>query len=198
LALFIGGFAHSYMSKKGENAALKEDIAELTRTTKRIEAEISGDLWDRQKRWELKRDTAFETTKGMIKVANALGSLSAVHTIEHNPDDLSWINARTAKMERFLAAMAEYDSAAFMIATICDESTISALDTFRDFSNDLANRITDDKGNVYTDSQKELWNKVRKARRALRTELGIDEKPTPQSTESSAIPTLAKPNPGAK
>jgi hypothetical protein len=53
----------SYVSKKGENLATKEDVAELTRITKSIEARISEDTWARQRGWELKKEAAFETLK---------------------------------------------------------------------------------------------------------------------------------------
>jgi hypothetical protein len=56
LALFIGGFLKSYMSKKGENLATKEDIRELTRVQREIEAKISGELWQKQKQFEMKKD----------------------------------------------------------------------------------------------------------------------------------------------
>jgi hypothetical protein len=36
-----GAYLGSYLKKKGENLATKEDIAELTRATKEIEAKIS-------------------------------------------------------------------------------------------------------------------------------------------------------------
>ena len=62
LALFIGGFWKSYMAKKGENLATHEDIDKLveqvsavTKATKDIEAKISSEVWDRQRRWDLKR-----------------------------------------------------------------------------------------------------------------------------------------------
>jgi hypothetical protein len=65
-----GAFLGFYLKKKGENLATHEDIDRLndqvrvvTTTTKEIEAKISGDLWDRQKQWELKRDALFEATR---------------------------------------------------------------------------------------------------------------------------------------
>src|ERR1700688_645275 len=58
LAAFLGSFLPGYMKKKGENLATHEDIklltdqvAAVTTTAKEIEAKISSEVWDRQKRW---------------------------------------------------------------------------------------------------------------------------------------------------
>jgi hypothetical protein len=63
LAGFWGSFFGAYFKKKGENRAIREDIEELTKTAKGIEAKISSEVWDRQKRWELKREVLFLATK---------------------------------------------------------------------------------------------------------------------------------------
>jgi len=179
----VGIYLSSYLKKKAEHLATREDFKELraqtaalTQTTKEIEAAISGDLWDRQKRWELKRDIVFETTKAMTKVAHTVGSLNAVYNIKHNPSDQAWIDESTGKGQEFLNATKEFDSVGIMIAIVCDESTIETVDAFSDFSRDLAKRIVDGDTNIYTASQYELWHKVRIARKAFRIELGIDKK----------------------
>ncbi len=48
------GYFKAYGAKKGENRAMQEDIRKLTTATKEIEAKISNEMWDRQKRWELR------------------------------------------------------------------------------------------------------------------------------------------------
>jgi hypothetical protein len=85
LALFIGGFLKSYMNKKGENLATHEDIDKLvdqmkavTEATKKIEAEISTGVWDKQKRWVMRREVLFAAAKRMSEVDDALLSLSIV------------------------------------------------------------------------------------------------------------------------
>jgi hypothetical protein len=67
VSAFAGSYLAGYLKQKGENLATHEDIdklvdqvAAVTTTTKKIEAEISSDVWDRQKRWELKRDTLLQ------------------------------------------------------------------------------------------------------------------------------------------
>src|ERR1700733_9090074 len=79
-----GGGAHfgAYLKKKGENLATHEDIDKVlvevratTQATKEIEAKISDVVWDRQKRWEMKRDLIFEATKRIAIVKDKLVAL---------------------------------------------------------------------------------------------------------------------------
>jgi hypothetical protein len=70
--------------KKGENLATKEDIKDLTaqtalltQTAKEIEATISDKMWDRQKRWELKRDQIILVAQKATTIHNILVSLQS-------------------------------------------------------------------------------------------------------------------------
>ena len=70
IGLLIGSFVRPYLAKKGENLATLEDIqglvdqvAAVTTTTKKIEAEISTGVWDKQKRWDMKREVLFDAAK---------------------------------------------------------------------------------------------------------------------------------------
>ncbi len=61
VALFVGYF-RGYLTQKGQDLATHEDIEKLldqvravTTATKQIEASISNEDWDRQKRWELSK-----------------------------------------------------------------------------------------------------------------------------------------------
>lgn len=86
LAAGAGAYFGSYLKKKGENLATHEDIDKLvdqvravTTTTKEIEAKISDDVWDRQKRWEMKRDALFEVVRALGLVNDALTKLQATY-----------------------------------------------------------------------------------------------------------------------
>lgn len=66
VAAFVGGFLKSYMGKKGENVATREDLKHLivqvekvTRTQEEIKQEISG----KNRLWELKREVAYDVMK---------------------------------------------------------------------------------------------------------------------------------------
>jgi hypothetical protein len=85
-ALFIGGFLRSYMSKKGENLATHEDInklidqvAAVTTTTKRIEANISTEMWQRERKSDLQ-----------LKVIDSVNALTS-HFLQHSIDDPKYV-----------------------------------------------------------------------------------------------------------
>ena len=66
---FVGSYLGAYMKKKGEDLAMKEGFNEVLRrteettsATKSIEAKISDEVWNRQKRWETKREVLFTAT----------------------------------------------------------------------------------------------------------------------------------------
>jgi len=70
---WAGAYFGGYLTKKGENLATHEDIDKLVdqvravkQTTREIEAKISDEVWDRQKRWELKREVLFEATRALV------------------------------------------------------------------------------------------------------------------------------------
>src|SRR5258708_37592579 len=85
VSAFIGSYLGAYLKKKGENLATHEDIDKIldhvravTITTKEIEAKISSDVWDHQKRWEAKRDALFEAVKKLSALEDALNNLHGI------------------------------------------------------------------------------------------------------------------------
>ena len=85
LGAVLRPYFSAYSTKKGENLATHEDIDKLldqvkavTEATKKIEAEISGGLWDKQKRWEMKREVLFEATRKISEIDDAISTLSVI------------------------------------------------------------------------------------------------------------------------
>ena len=81
----ISAYFGAYLKKKGENLATHEDINKVlvevratTQATKEIEAKISDEVWDRQKRWELKREVLFEAMRRVADIEEVLNTLNAI------------------------------------------------------------------------------------------------------------------------
>jgi uncharacterized protein YoxC len=97
-AVVAGGSAYfgSYLKKKGENLATHEDVdklvgqvAAVTQATKEIEAKISNDLWERERKWETKRDTLFEALKDIGSMETCLNTHIATFEIARQaPQDV--------------------------------------------------------------------------------------------------------------
>jgi hypothetical protein len=53
-------------------------------TAKEIEAKISNEMWDRQKRWEMKREVLFEVAKSIADLDDALNVLNSMVWVDEN------------------------------------------------------------------------------------------------------------------
>lgn len=124
-------FFGSYASKKGENLATKEDIAQLTKIAEGIKAEISDKVWDRQKQWELKRDTIIDAVRALTDLYEALLDL---HSAYSRPiTDNSVRNADTATKRK--EARESWDSYS---ARYCRAMGVSDLVAGHDLQKQLA------------------------------------------------------------
>jgi len=65
-------FFVSYSAKKGENLATKEDIAQITKVQEEIKAQISDNVWDRQRQWELRRDVVVDAVRALADLDGAV------------------------------------------------------------------------------------------------------------------------------
>jgi hypothetical protein len=88
VASLIGAAAGAFFKRIGEDFAAQQSIQKLTATVENIKAAISNDVWDRQKQWEMKRDTVFEAVRVLNKFDNTLIKLSSTFSIivNENPD----------------------------------------------------------------------------------------------------------------
>jgi hypothetical protein len=129
----LGLFAKSlraYSEEKGRNLATKEDIAELTKTAKEIEAKIGDQVWGRQKQWELKRDTLLETVQSIAMFKSANLALIAAFTegrrLEQSDPDF-WATKRTEIVGAWEKAQERFEKARLMTALLGDEGINDAL-----------------------------------------------------------------------
>jgi hypothetical protein len=56
VVVVLSYYLAAYVREKGKNLATKEDIDKITKKTEEIRAQISGDLWVKQRRRELQLD----------------------------------------------------------------------------------------------------------------------------------------------
>src|SRR6516164_6447747 len=77
LLIFGGLGLGEYVKKRAESLATRKDIGALTKEVEGIKAEISKGEWNRQKRWELKREVLLEATERLAEVIEALRLLRA-------------------------------------------------------------------------------------------------------------------------
>src|SRR6185312_10887002 len=137
IGVFVAA-SKGYGQKKGENLARKEDIdkliadvADVTQTTREIEARISGELWDKQKQWEMKRDVLFELIKRMTIADNALLKMSTAFKVsEGDEQGLYWKSVKNDAMKKWTDASNELDEAISLADIVCSTETLSSLRAF--------------------------------------------------------------------
>lgn len=175
---FIGSYLGAYLKKKGENLATHEDIdklvkqvSTLTKVTKDIEAKISNEVWDRQKRWELKRDVLFEATERIGALEDSLLSLYVAFKTEekmgekHVKMGQAWTEART-----------EFGTTNLFVGVVCGEELKNVLNEFGAFAGQIGMKVLDGHPEAYEESSREIVRKLHAVTVAIRQELEIEKR----------------------
>jgi hypothetical protein len=192
LGMFVGYFFKGYLTKKGENLATHEDISKLidqvkavTEATKKIETEMSIGVWDKQKRWDMKREVLFEAARRLSMVEEAwlsysstmiidLANQSAWATAEPTPmDKLSWKQTVAEELTRWSKTSAEFDETRMFVGIVCGQDAKDAFDDLGKFINVLVVQIRK-APDTYASLELDRIRKILLARNAVRKELEVD------------------------
>jgi len=195
-SLWVGSFIKPYLGEKAKNLATHEDLDKLvaqmqatTEATKRIEARISDEVWDRQKQWELKRDVLFDALKRMAEVDDALLLLNTAYVNRGLNETETRAEHREAVSQRWYRTMSHLDETKLLIATLCEEETANGFGTLVSTYYEIGQEVMGGKKTAYWDSQVKQVGIIGVVRSDIRRELGVKESPTSQSTGSSAVPS---------
>ena len=181
LTLSFRSFTSSYSSEKGKNLATKEDVAELTKTIKEVEAKISNDVWNRQKQWELKKEVCFEALRQL--------ALAQWHfpVITAQSDIFRLTDKAEIRDKAYLDLAKSHDALHDMIAAIgqtmllaqatCDQKVWKTLEVAHDSiaafgSASLAREVDDNEVRAKTIDAKVA---IKSAVAAIREDLGIQQ-----------------------
>jgi len=186
------------LATKEEVDALKKQTAELTRTTKEIEAEISTGIWDRQKRWEMKREVLFDAAKRVAKIENALSNLNAAYVTADKNKSLgqpALLEMVTKAEEKWFEVRAAFSEVELFVEVTCSKGMGEALGEYGRFTTGIAFEINKGDLEIHKKSLRELVKLRYAVRDAIRVELKTESGSTSLSSESSAAPSTAAPNP---
>ncbi|MFI5071663.1 MAG: hypothetical protein ACHP8A_12305 [Terriglobales bacterium] len=187
----LGGYFGSYLKKKGENLATHEDIGKVldevravTTTTKEIEAKISNEMWDRQKRWELKREILFEATKKLSSIENGLLSFHTFLRTKKSggkgDDDPTWIRLEHGYVTQWQDVSKSFQEAEALVNISYSRELMSAFAEVGDLIRATAGKIAGGDQEIYAKTEVERNKKFIMAKVAIRKELGIGFNLTPQ------------------
>lgn len=182
---FFGWFLKPYLGKRGQDLATREDIDKaldevraLSTATKGIEAKISGEVWDRQKRWELKRDVLFEAVKKSAAVHQALMKVHALYqadktAIARGEPERAGEQIKAGGL--LLEATAELDDTYLIVSLVSGGETRKALGEFIPLARDIGMKLTDRQPEALQESRGEVSKKLAAVTAAVRKELEIDK-----------------------
>ena len=163
VASLIGAFLGSFLKRLGEDFAAQQSIQKLTATVEHIKAAISDDVWDRQKQWEMKRDTVFEVMRILGELDNALLDLAHYYFVpipERVDSRAKILSERNKAKERWNSNMARFDSARFLVDMVVGNSLSTALSECIKEMHSVAKRAEDGDATSYTSSQAAIKQKV--------------------------------------
>ena len=184
---FFGWFLKPYLGKKGQDLASHEDmdkvldqVRAVAAKTKEIEAKISGEVWDRQKRWELKRDVLFEAVKKSAAVHQALTKVHAVYQSDKAAlarGEPGGTDEHVKASGLLLEATAELDDTYLLVSLVSGGETRKALGEFIPLARDIGMKLTDRQLDTLQEARSEVSKKLAAVTAAVRKELEIDKLP---------------------
>ena len=138
VAAFVGSYLAGYLKKKGENLATHEDIGKLveqmaavTTATKEIEAKISNDVWERQRKWDVKREALFEALKALSSVEAALVHLMMIFGNSRSASDPNgewWMAKKRNATDMWNRALPRFKEARILALLVCGQDLRNALE----------------------------------------------------------------------
>lgn len=177
-----GIYLSSYLKKKAEHLATREqfkdlqkETAELTRTTKEIEAKISDEVWNRQRRWELKRDLLLDMAKKMSAAYDALTAVYATYNeTAKRAKTGDVLPERAGAIGKWASASTEFDTMVSQVALVCNPELTQALRVLRIHMGTTYQNTTMKGPEEYNKAIPEYVTKIYAIQTMIRKELGID------------------------
>jgi hypothetical protein len=159
-------YLDAYSRQKGQNLATHEDLDKLvaqmkavTAATENIKAVISDDVWDRQKQWELRRDTLFEALRALSDLDYALIELHSVYSSPiPDPEDLKLyrMNLLQEKAKSFDTCNARFNSSMFLARMVVGKELHRALTECVNEMRSVSRKILNEETAYYTRSESDV------------------------------------------
>ena len=212
--LFGRSFLPSHMQETDKNLATKDDIQELARqmkilaqTTKELEARISIGVWSQQQRWDVQKMALLESLKELATAETFLVRL--VHVFADTKDHpQGWEARRKEANEKYAGAINNFWRTQLAMEIVCGREIGNQ---FQQIDNTFKRVLS----KVRQGDFKDIWDTEFPAffaekgqlRETIRRKLGFDVEAEgeialsapldPQSSESSAVPSLDPQGPAA-
>lgn len=180
LASGFGGYFGAYLKKNGENLSTHEDIDKLVtqvsavrQATDEIKAEISDDVWRRQKHWELKKEVLFEAARKLSALEEVLVSLQTLYQVKEKYDSEKFIERTKEEFVHWRKAYEEFKEAALLVGIVCGKELSELCDTFSGIARDGASEIMREDLSAYRQRLPELAKQSVHITTGIRRELNV-------------------------
>lgn len=162
-----------------------DQVKAITEATKKIEAEISSGIWDKQKRWEMKREVLFEAARKISEIDDAILSNAVMLKADRakqkewetrtpsTEEQLSWGQVKSERLIRWSKASAEFDVSRAFALIACSKEASRAFSELGPCVNTLAAQMTENP-DAYDTAKAELFRKILLAQKAIRKDLEVD------------------------
>jgi hypothetical protein len=184
IGAFIGSYLAGYLKKKGENLATHEDIDKLvdqvravTTATQEIEARISNEVWDRQRSWELKKETLLDAARALAVFESAVGRLNATYYALKDISDKDsplYVKHEAKALTALSSASRSFDRAQLLVSLVSGKDVEKSFLVVNKMLMQLSKKITDGDSEVYSKSLPELRKAGHDLVVAVRKELGVE------------------------
>jgi hypothetical protein len=137
---------------------------------------ISDKVWDRQKRWEVKREALFGATKDLGELEDALTNLdSTFKAAKLNAiPGADWSIRKAEAAKRWTDASNNYHRTNLLVVLVCSKEVEMAFDQIDMFFASAATTIFNQDTEYFTKSIPERLAKLDILKKAIRKELEID------------------------
>lgn len=184
LGLVLKPYLTGYAKRKGENLATHEDIEKLvdqmkavTQATKEIESRISGELWDRQKQWELKREVLFEASRRVSAIYERVEDLQNLLQVEvthpEYKEDVSWMQDKADKSDKYFEALEALEESLLLVGMTCEKAVVDAIDEYKNLLVRTAAQINKNNASIFKESLSKILSLRQAVRDEIRKQLGI-------------------------
>lgn len=140
LGSVVGAWAQAFFSKRGEIAAIKRDLDQITEIQEQIKARISGELWIDQNFWNLKRETYWKFTSVLSQLSSALWDLMTQGFMpdKTTPNLRPEVISLREKIENILDELISLTAPSSIV--LCSEA-VQILDTFHSRCGELNKQL---------------------------------------------------------
>lgn len=148
-------------------------------------------MWDRQRRWELKRDAVFEAVKQLGIMEDALMTVHTTFAVASAPietDPSRWAEFKSAALDKWSVAMPGFDAAKLLASLVCGKEVQAGFYRAGLLMKGIAEKTLEGDVQAYKDLSPKLAEEMNRLNDAIRKELRLDEL---SATPAAPSPTNA-------